>query len=137
MLTRTFTSDARKAVKNRKRDLEAHHEHVHDYNPRTIAGGVLLVNAAPRFQSPLRGSVTTHRDPAALVAHCLSEVRAIGMRGGTSVAGLDAKTLIVVDYDNMGGRARYIEHPPAPRVGDQVHYDAFIQRLCGEYESRW
>jgi hypothetical protein len=42
-----------KAVKNRKRDFEAHHQHVHNYSSTAIAGVVMVVNAAPRFQSPL------------------------------------------------------------------------------------
>ena len=51
--------------------------------------------------------------------------------------GLDAKTGIVVDMDNMiWGATKYHEDPPAPRVGDPLHYDAFIQRLCSEYVSR-
>ena len=52
----------RKAVKNRKRDLEAHHEHTHNYSRRTIAGGVIVVNAAPTFKSPLRREPTRHKD---------------------------------------------------------------------------
>jgi hypothetical protein len=41
-------------AKNRKRDLEAHHEHVHNYSNRAIACGVFVINAATSFQSPLR-----------------------------------------------------------------------------------
>jgi len=44
-------TEHRKAVKNRKRDLEAHHEHVHNYNDRAIAAGVLLINEAATFKS--------------------------------------------------------------------------------------
>ena len=72
-------TEHRKAVKNRKRDLEAHHEHVHNYSPDTIAGGVLIINAAERFKSPLRRRVTSHHDVLQLVEHCVSELRAVAV----------------------------------------------------------
>src|SRR3712207_5726932 len=71
-------TEHRKAVKNRKRDFEAHHEHVHNYNRRTIAAGVMIVNAATEFRSPLRLAPTTHGTRQAvtrLVEHCVNEMR--------------------------------------------------------------
>ena len=71
-------TEHRKAVKNRKRDFEAHHEHVHNYNRRAIAGGILVVNTASRFKSPLRPEVTSHGSGPAvtkLAEHCINEMR--------------------------------------------------------------
>ena len=51
---KSVMTEHRKAVKNRKRDFEAHHDHVHRYSSGAIAGGVMVVNAAPTFKSPLR-----------------------------------------------------------------------------------
>lgn len=62
---KSIMTEHRKAIRNRKRDLEAHHEHVHRYNNSTIAGGVFVVNQAPAFKSPLRGEVTDHKNPRA------------------------------------------------------------------------
>ncbi len=45
-------TEHRKAVKNRKRDFEAHHEHVHRYSSSVIAGGILIVNGSSTFKSP-------------------------------------------------------------------------------------
>jgi hypothetical protein len=59
---KSVMTEHRKAVKNRKRDFEAHHEHVHSYNPRAIAGGIMVVNASARFFSPLRTKPTAHGD---------------------------------------------------------------------------
>ena len=77
---KSVMTEHRKAVKNRKRDLEAHHEHVHNYSSSAIAGGVLVVNQAAIFRSPLRAEATTHGrgDSSAiraLVQHCVSEIR--------------------------------------------------------------
>jgi len=59
---KTVMTEHRKAIKNRKRDMEAHHEHVHNYDAQTIAGGVMVINASPMFRSALRaaGHITTH-----------------------------------------------------------------------------
>lgn len=86
-------TEHRKAVKNRKRDLEAHHEHVHNYNASTIAGGVFVINASRLFKSPLRsGGTTVHAQDArgmtALVQHCLNELRNVAERSEVSGYGL-------------------------------------------------
>ena len=55
---KSIMTEHQKAMRNRKRDLEAHHEHVHRYNNQAIAGGVFVVNHARTFKSPLRASVS-------------------------------------------------------------------------------
>jgi hypothetical protein len=125
------------AVKNRKRDLEAHHEHVHNYNNEAIAGGILLINAAPIFQSPLLTEASIHRNPDRLVEHCVSQVRAVSTRGGMTGYGLEAKCALVLSMDNMGGAVTYISASPAPPIGDPMHYDAFIRSICEHYTRRF
>jgi len=127
-----------KAVKNRKRDFEAHHQHVHNYSSAAIAGVVMVINAAPRFQSPLVSHVTIHRDPNALVAHCMNEMRAVTSRGGVEGRGIDAGCAVVVSHDNIDNAStHYVTTPPAPQIGDPLHYDAFIQKVCAEYARRF
>jgi hypothetical protein len=132
-------TEHRKAIKNRKRDLEAHHAHVHDYDPAAIAAGVVVLNAATTFVSPLRGgAVTTHRLPDALIRHCMNEVNSITMASGSHRAGLDAKSAIVLKMDNaVWPSTTFLTEPPAPQVGSPVHWDAFIQRVCQVYTSRF
>jgi hypothetical protein len=134
-------TEHRKAVKNRKRDLEAHHEHVHNYSKQAIAAGVMVVNASPAFSSPLRASQVPQREPSAasrIVEHCVNEMRNVTESGGVNTYGMDAKTVLVVDFDNVNlSAARYFSVPPAPQPGDPLHYDSFIQRLCQEYKTRF
>ena len=59
------------------------------------------------------------------------------MRGPSHEAGIDAKSVLVINFDNIDGLASYVSRGAAPRVGDPLHYDAFIQRICSEYEVRW
>ncbi len=135
---KSVMTEHRKAVKNRKRDLEAHHEHVHHYNRESIAGGVLVINAASTFLSPLRTTPTTHREPEELVRHCIAELRAVALRGGSRTDGLDAKCAIVVSMDNVHPETvRFVTRGPAPPVGDPLHYDAFIHTICDQYTRQF
>ena len=135
---KSVMTEHRKAVKNRKRDLEALHEHVHNYNNQAIAGGVLVINGASTFKSPLRCSPTAHRNPAQLVEHCLKELRAVAARGGPTGYGLEAKCALVVDIDNLNRRqSKYLRIPAAPSTGDPLHYDAFIRTVCDHYVRRF
>jgi hypothetical protein len=131
-------TEHRKAVKNRKRDLEAHHEHVHNYSGSAIAAGVLMINGARTFKSPLRQAETVHREPRALVQHCLDELRAVASRGGPTGYGLEAKCAVVLEMDNEDlASTRYITGAPAPPVGDPLHYDGFIRTICDHYCRRF
>lgn len=135
---KSVMTEHRKAVKNRKRDLEAHHEHVHNYNASCIAGGVLVVNASSTFKSPLRSDTSVHRDSESLVRHCISEFRSVSARGGQTGYGLEAKCAIVVDFDNVHlEAAKFAKSPLAPSVGDQIHYDNFVRSICNIYRERF
>lgn len=139
---KSIMTEHRKAVKNRKRDLEAHHEHVHHYSNDAIAAGVFVVNQALTFKSPLRPAVTTHardvRSMVALVEHCINEMRNISERSEGTGYGLEAKGLLVVEMDNVNLEStRYVERAPAPQRGDPLNYDSFLQRVCNLYERRF
>lgn len=137
---KTVMTEHRKAVKNRKRDLEAHHEHVHNYAASAIACGVLTINAAAQFASPLRreGEITTHKSPQSLVEHCISELRSVAERGGSTGYGLEAKCALVVECDNIDRETTmYSSVAGTPSVGDPLHYDSFIQRICERYRERF
>jgi hypothetical protein len=135
---KTVMTEHRKAVKNRKRDFEAHHDHVHRYSQRAIAGGVMVINIAATFKSPLVAHVTEHREPESLVRHCIEQMRAVSQRSDPVGVGLDAKAVIVVNMDNQNiAKARYLSRGVAPRVGDPMHYDAFIQAICSLFTDRF
>lgn len=135
---KSVMTEHRKAVKNRKRDLEAHHEHTHNYSDTAIAGAVMVTNASPTFKSPLRPATTSHKNPLSLVRHCVNEMRGITMRSGPTGRGLDASTALVLSMDNLNLESTvFLDSDPAPAVGDPLHYDSFIQRMCNEYRLRF
>ena len=60
------------------------------------------------------------------------------MRGGPEGHGLDANTVLVVSMDNINPETTtFRDRQPAPAVGDPLHYDSFIQRLCNDYRTRF
>lgn len=135
---KSVMTEHRKAIKNRKRDFEAHHEHVHRYGRDVIAGGVLVVNASETFMSPLRQEPTTHKNPSDLVRHCLQEMRNVSFRHDQDGTGLDAKSVVVVSMDNLKwAETGFADAPPAPLTGDPLHYDAFIQRVCARFSAAY
>ena len=135
---KSVMTEHRKQAKNRKGDLEAHHDHVHRYSTKAIAGAVMVVNTAPTFKSPLRPEVTVHKDPAELVEHCVREMRNINMRPDLAGHGLEASAVLLVNMDNVDLQSTdFVVTAPAPLVGDPLHYDAFVQRLCAAYTERF
>ena len=131
-------TEHRKAIFNRKRDLEAHRDHANNYSTDTIAGAGLLVNASPTFQSPLRPETTEHKRPHSLVRRCVDVMRTVPIRGGPDERGLDANTVLVVSMDNINlETTAFVDRQPAPTVGDPLHYDSFIQRICNDYRTRF
>lgn len=135
---KSVMTEHRKAIRNRKRDLEAHHDHVHRYDNGAIAGGVLVLNEASRFQSPLRDELTEHGDSTELIRHCMHQARSISTRSNTSNHGLEALTVLVVNMDNVNvAQTKYGTSTQVPQVGDPLHYDSFVQRICRIYENRF
>ena len=135
---KSVMTEHRKAVKNRKRDFEAHHEHVHRYSNQALAAGVLVVNMAEEFQSPLKKKPTIHKNVENLIEHCVQQMRGVTGRKGLEGEGLEAKSVIVLDMDNVKlSSSKFVTESPAPPIGDPLHYDAFIQAVCAIYSSRF
>jgi hypothetical protein len=131
------------ARKNRKRDLEAHHQHVHAYDENAIAASISLVNAADIFQSSLL-STPTRVTTRAMTAHAKAEgvvnqVKMVNFSPHVGAKGIDAKCAIVVEMDNINlASTKYVNKaPPAPPPGDPLHWDSFIRRICKLYSDRF
>lgn len=123
-------------------ELSSSHEIVHQGDREAIACGIVVVNIAPRFASPLRQKsrrgpliVTEHRQPdvaAAMVHH----LRGLRVRESTSDVGFDAFATLVINCDNTGPCHLHTA-PPAPQPGDPDHYATFLQRISRAYEERY
>lgn len=141
-----------KARHNRLRDLQAFHHHAHIYNQNVIAVGVVVVNVAPVFWSPTRAAddVTVHRNIQDLGAETVDLFRNLPLRHTPAEGpGLEGACVLVVNHDNLlknedlpvtapaPAQTMLVERPPAPQVGDPLHYATMIRRICRAYQDRW
>lgn len=136
---KTIMTEHGKARRNRQRDLDSFHQFVHRYDPEAVAASLTVVNIAKRFKSPLRPEVSIHRNVEALVRETMRLLRALPTRSTPDqAAGLEANGAILVDHDNVNlKKTHLVTAPPAPQVGDPLHYDAFLRRICDRYTQRW
>ena len=123
----------------RNNPLDSFHQFVHRYDPDTVAAGLTVVNIAERFKSPLRPEISIHRNVRALVQETMALLRSLPQRSARGEGpGLEATGAIVVSHDNINNdRTELILTPPAPQVGDPLHYDSFLRRICDSYTQRW
>lgn len=145
-----------KARLNRLRDFNSFHGYAHQYSPDTVAAAFLVVNSAERFWSPLRGSddITTHGRPKKnarqLAKETVDRFRSIHLRNGSAdVAGMEAIGVVVVEHDNIIANpdaakyaslrqpTRVAPLPASPALGDPLHYESMIQRICNAYNQRF
>jgi hypothetical protein len=135
---KTVMTEHGKARRNRQRDLDSFHQFFHRYDADGIAAGITVVNVAPRFRSPLRPDVSIHRNVRTLVEGTLSLLRQLPSRSSAVEAGLEANGAVMVEHDNIDPRGtQLITASPAPGIGDPLHYETFIQRICDRYTQRW
>lgn len=145
-----------KARKNRLRDFGAFHAYAHAYSPSTIAAAFLAVNSSEVFYSPLRqiADITVHstarKNARAVAKEALELFRALPLRNQVSDGpGLEAIGVIVVEHDNLNlhpdpakqGRrhqpTRIAPSPPSVPVGDSMHYNNMLDRICLLYSQRF
>jgi len=145
-----------KARLNRVRDFNSFHGYAHQYNPKTVAAAFLVVNSADRFYSPLRkwDDITEHGrarvSARELAKNIIDDFRTIHLRNSISdTPGLEALGVVAIEHDNLAHHpdpAAYAHlhkptqvspSPPNPPVGDPLHYQSMIQRICNAYTERF
>lgn len=122
-------------------ELSSSHEIVHQGDPQAIAAGIVVVNVADRFASPLRQekdgplNFTAHRQPT-VTESMVRHLRGLKMRDRAVQVGFDAFATMVVSCDNVGPCTLHTA-PPAPQPGDHDHYLTFLQRISAAYAERY
>ncbi len=136
---KTVMTEHGKARRNRQRDLDSFHQFVHRYDPDAITAGLTVVNIAERFKSPLRPKISIHRNVTRLAQETLALLRALPSRSAvTDTTGLEANGAFVVEHDNIElKKTRLVTAAPAPQIGDPIHYETFLRRICDRYIQRW
>ena len=134
---KTIMTEHGKARRNRQRDLNSLHDILHRKNPKTIVGGLLVINMASRFRSPLRPKITEHRNIERLVQETVDLFMGLPLakRNGT---GLDALGIVVISHTNIeGDSSRLVTDKPAPQPSDSLHYLTFLDDICNAFRRRF
>ena len=145
-----------KARLNRLRDFNSFHGYAHQYSPDTVAAAFLVINSAEWFWSPLRkpDDLTKHgrakKTARVLAKETMDRFRSIHLRNSaTDAPGLEALGVVVVEHDNIPLNPNPVafadKHsqtiiapaPPNVAVGDPLHYQSMIQRICNAYTTRF
>lgn len=130
-----------KARRNRQRDINSFADIIHSHYPGAVTGGILLINMADRFKSPLRdeGDITEHDRIEELVAETVDIFRDINRAQGEVSPNVDGVGCVVVDHTNMddGEKSELVTEPPAPQTGDIVQYEEFVEIILDVLEDRW
>jgi hypothetical protein len=137
--TKTVMTEHGKARRNRQRELDSFHQFVHRYDADTVAATLTVVNISERFKSPLRPLASAHRNVRPLVQETMALLRSLPQRSARGdTPGLEANAAIVVSHDNIDlSTSALVTAAPAPQVGDPLHYDSFLRRICDSYVHRW
>ncbi len=128
-------------------ELNSSQQIVHGSSSSSLAVGLVTINSADSFFSPLRNKhltfdptlpvdVSTHSQPLD-VQRTLKRVESLPRRAGSSDQGFDALGIIVMNCPNLGALVEILTVPPAPAAGSTFHYDSMIHRVLGEYSSRF
>jgi len=139
---KTIMTEHGKARRNRQRDLNSFQDILHRKNPRTVVAGLLVVNMAPRFRTPLprkSGGLNEHRNVERLVAEIVTMMKGLA-RGEAQPGrpGIEALSVIVVMHSNVAGEeSRLVTEPPAPPAGQPLSYAAFLRELCEAFAARF
>lgn len=141
-----------KARLNRLRDLQAFHSHAHLYNQKTVALAIVVVNVAEMFWSALRRptDITVHRNILKLGERTIDTYRNLPLRNEAAAGpGFEGVGIIMVRHDNLSRNpiidglavtprlTELVEGPPAPPVGDPLHYSTMLHRSCAAFSERW
>jgi hypothetical protein len=127
-----------KARRNRQRDLNSFASIMKHHYPRSVVGGMMLVNIADRFKSPLRPEVTNHADIDRLVEETVQLFREIPRNREEDDMNIDGVAVIVVDHTNIPrDKTRLVSGFPAPQAGDLTHYRLFLNIMKEAFEHRF
>jgi hypothetical protein len=130
-----------KARKNRYGDLIAYCNHMHNHRRDCIAAGIVVVNTSPEYENPdgfAKGLKRPRYKMQKVVTDTIRIFSAIPLRNRTNDPNdqPEALSVIVVNYDGRRP-ANLITEPPAPGAEEAVHYNRFVERICGLFEKRF
>lgn len=139
---KSIMTEHQKARRNRQRDINSFADIMHHHHERALTAGILLINVADRFDSPLRDAddITDHINIERIAGEIVDMFDSINRSEGEISANLDGAGVVVVDHSNLPenvGETRLMTEQPAPQPGNRVHYTTFVEQMAGWFEERF
>lgn len=139
---KSIMTEHQKARRNRQRDINSFADIMHNYHEESIAWGILLLNIADKFDSPLRDpdDITNHPNIERIIEEIIDLFDSINRSEGEISNNLDGAGLIVVDHTNLPDefdQTNLATEPPAPQPGNRVHYRTFVREMADLFEQRF
>jgi hypothetical protein len=138
-----------KAAPRLRNELEGAVDAINRTDSNTVAGGLVLVNAAATFVSPVFKNnselspadrrQTFHNQPED-AARAVRKLKEIPLRQRGALSGYDALGILVVRAPNDGVTPWSLVDDPetgSPPPDDIYNYTKFIQTLAAQYRLRW
>jgi SpoVK/Ycf46/Vps4 family AAA+-type ATPase len=139
---KSIMTEHQKARRNRQRDINSFADIMHHHHEKALTAGILLVNLAEQFDSPLRNpdDITDHVHIDRIVGEIIEMFDSINRSEGEISANLDGAGVVVVDHTNLIDdidETELVTDPPAPQEGDRVHYRTFVSQMASWFEDRF
>jgi hypothetical protein len=139
---KSIMTEHQKARRNRQRDINSFADIMHHHHQRALTAGILLVNVAEIFDSPLRDldDITDHVHIDRIVGEIIDMFDSINRSEGEISANLDGAGIVVVEHSNLVediGETQLMTEPPAPQSGDRVHYRTVVGQMADWFEGRF
>ena len=139
---KSIMTEHQKARRNRQRDINSFADIMHHHHEKALTVGILLVNLAEQFDSPLRDpdDITDHVHIDRIVGEIIEMFDSINRSEGEISANLDGAGVVVVDHTNLiddVDKTELVTDPPAPQEGDRVHYWTFAGQMADWFEDRF
>jgi len=126
-----------KARRNRQRDLNSFASIMKHHYQRSVVGGIMVINIASRFKSPLRPNITIHGNIERLVDETAQLFSEIPLNQDENDVNIDGVAVIIVDHSNIIGDKTRLISKLAPLMGSPTQYRTFLDHVKNELEHRF
>lgn len=125
-------------------ELNSSHLTIHGASNNALAIAYVQVNGATEFISSKQSALMSHGVEPTISKHdqprvtqvVLDKVDQLPRRTGSHGVGFDAIGISVFDLANDGTTpVTVVSSAPAPKPGDNFHYDGMIVRMANEYDA--
>ena len=105
---------------------------------KAVVGGLVVLNIASKFKSPLRSEVVPHRNIERIVRETVQMFDELPRATPQGGRGLDALGIIVINHTNIpADTSMLVKNPPAPQLENRTHYRRFLQDTCDALSLRF